>query len=259
MDRTIQLMVTAMTIPTAEHTKTQYSALQDAYDHLNGALFEGLLPPCLITLNRRPKSYGYFIGDNFNSMVQENEKTSEIALNPDTFKNRTDKKVLSTLAHEMVHLWQHIFGKPSRGRYHNVQWAKKMKEIGLYPSDTGEAGGKETGDKVSHYIINDGRFDVAATHFLEQRGNTILWYSGDILEKPGTRKAKSTASKTKFVCPDCEQSAWAKPAAKLKCGACDVVMVAEKIEDEDNNEEDYDGYMTALEQDFHTNGNFGAD
>ena len=81
----------------------------------------------------------------------------------------------------MVHLWQHIFGKPSRGRYHNVQWAKKMKEIGLYPSDTGEAGGKETGDKVSHYIINDGRFDVAATHFLEQRGNTILWYSGDIL------------------------------------------------------------------------------
>jgi len=30
----------------------------------------------------------------------------------------------------MVHDWQKEFGKPGRGRYHNREWAEKMKEIG---------------------------------------------------------------------------------------------------------------------------------
>ena len=37
------------------------------------------------------------------------------------------------------------------------QWAAKMREIGLQPSSTGEEGGKETGQSMSHYIIPDGR------------------------------------------------------------------------------------------------------
>jgi hypothetical protein len=51
--------------------------------------------------------------------------------------------VLSTLVHEQAHLWQHHFGKPGRGRYHNREWAAKMVEIGLIPSATGEPGGKQ--------------------------------------------------------------------------------------------------------------------
>ncbi len=37
-----------------------------------------------------------------------------------------------------------------------------MKAIGLHPSSTGKEGGEETGDRVSHYILPDGPFDVAA-------------------------------------------------------------------------------------------------
>ena len=37
------------------------------------------------------------------------------------------------------------------------------------------------------------------------------------------RKGKE---KVRFTCPSCDQRAWAKPAASLKCGTCDLVMQA---------------------------------
>jgi hypothetical protein len=69
----------------------------------------------------------------------------------------------------MAHVWQQVHGTPPRRSYHDRQWAAKMKEIGLYPSDTGEPGGNETGQKVSHYITPDGPF-VQAFAKLEATG-----------------------------------------------------------------------------------------
>ena len=37
----------------------------------------------------------------------------------------------------MTHHWQQCFGSPSRNGYHNMQWARKMVEVGLMPSATG--------------------------------------------------------------------------------------------------------------------------
>jgi len=58
--------------------------------------------------------------------------------------------------HEMVHLWQHMHGKPGARGYHNKEWAAKMKAIGLQPSNNGMVGGKETGQHMMDYIIPDG-------------------------------------------------------------------------------------------------------
>ncbi len=66
----------------------------------------------------------------------------------------------------MCHLWQHHFGTPSRTGYHNKEWAAKMREVGLIPSDTGKPGGKDTGQKVSDYLEEGGRFERACTAFL---------------------------------------------------------------------------------------------
>ena len=52
-------------------------------------------------------------------------------------------------------------GTPPRRSYHDRQWAAKMKEIGLQPSTTGEPGGKETGQTVTHYIVKGGAFAQA--------------------------------------------------------------------------------------------------
>ena len=45
--------------------------------------------------------------------------------------------------------------------YHNREWANKMEQIGMMPTDTGESGEKRTGQKIRHYIIPGGLFELA--------------------------------------------------------------------------------------------------
>ena len=132
-------------------TRSTYQGLTEAYDFFNERLFAGRLPRCLITMQRQREAYGYFAGGRFGTKDGQ-EITDEIALNPAHFRSRTTEESLSTLVHEMCHLEQHHFGKPSRSGYHNKQWAGMMNAVGLIPSDTAAPGGKETGQKVSHYI-----------------------------------------------------------------------------------------------------------
>lgn len=137
-------------------TAVQYATLQNAYDHFDSALFAGCLPQVLITLQRHRRARGYFSAERFQDRSNCRARVHEVALNPDTFNGRTDEEILSTLVHEMVHVWQREHGQPGRGRYHNREWAAKMHSIGLMPSDTGKPGGVVTGDHVSHYILADG-------------------------------------------------------------------------------------------------------
>ena len=139
----------------------------------------------------------------------------EVALNPDGFTGQPDEEILSTLAHEMAHVWQQAYGKPPARGYHNRQWAAEMTEIGLHPSTTGQPGGKETGQHMSHYIIPEGPYAKAYAK-LKATGFHLHWESA-----PQRAKAKvKNASKTKFSCPECGQNAWAKPGAMLICGSC---------------------------------------
>jgi predicted SprT family Zn-dependent metalloprotease len=57
----------------------------------------------------------------------------EIALNPAYFAERTTKEILSTLVHEMVHVWQQHQGAPSRTGYHNAEWPRRWKNSGSSP------------------------------------------------------------------------------------------------------------------------------
>jgi predicted SprT family Zn-dependent metalloprotease len=164
-----------------------------------------------------------WVQDDSAGRADPEEITDEIALNPAHFATRTPTKILSTLVHEMVHLWQHHCGKPGRRGYHNKQWAAKMREVGLIPTDTGQSGGKETGEKVTHLIEDGGPFDKACTAWLANQG-PILYHdrAGDAARK---RKA---VSKTKYTCPVCELNAWAKPDAHLICGDCNEELEAEQ-------------------------------
>jgi predicted SprT family Zn-dependent metalloprotease len=198
--------------PTAE-----YAALQEAFDHFNATLFNGQLPDCLITLQRKKGARGYFWGAIFAARADDST-TDEIALNPETF-NRTDIEILSTLAHEMCHVWQHHHGKPTRSGYHNREWAAKMRAIGLIPSHTGQPGGKPTGQRVTHYIDPDGPFAHHAADLISA-GFTLRWQS----RGRASEGAATTKNKVKYSCPTCGQKAWAKPDSKLICGTCEQRM-----------------------------------
>ena len=210
----------------ATPTEQAYSELQHAYDVFNTRLFAGQLPPCLITMQRKNRTYGYFSGARWND--QAGAVTDEIALNPAHFATRSTEEVLSTLAHEMVHLWQHHCGTPSRSTYHNREWAAKMDAIGLCPSHTGAPGGKRTGQHMGHYVVAGGPFAQACTDLLAE-GFVISWRDRAWAPAPGKGKTEGKAGvRTKYTCPDCGLNAWAKAEVVLLCGACEVALEPEE-------------------------------
>lgn len=213
-------------------TKKAYNDLTVAYDFFNKRLFGGKLPPCLITMQRKNKAYGYFAGGRFGTRDGA-EITDEIALNPSHFKARTNEESLSTLVHEMVHLRQHHAGKPSRSGYHNKEWAGMMREVGLVPSDTGAEGGKETGQSMTHYVEPGGAFESACAELVGKQGFVVpyieLWQEG-----AGKTRKKKAASKTKYTCPGCGLNAWAKPETRLVCEDCEEALEAEEQEEADD-------------------------
>jgi hypothetical protein len=205
-------------------TPVEYNGLQQAYYYLNVALFDGKLGDVFITLQRRAHSTGYFSANRFSSRLDQSGR-HEVALNPDAYISSTDKQIAQTLAHEMTHVWQHQFGKPSARGYHNKQWAEKLKAIGLMPSSTGMVGGKETGQRMSDYIIPGGTFEQAFKR-LEGTGWRVTLQSA-----PCAGGIKAPSSKTKSSCRHCGGNAWSKPNYGLNCTECLKRAVYDAFED----------------------------
>ena len=167
-----------------KNTNEIYTQLQKAYRHFNKALFSNRLPQCLLTVQRNKDTIaGYFSPKRFRNKTQPDMALDEIAVNPIYFVNARIENALSTLVHEMVHLEQQHFGKPGRGKYHNREWADWMQRVGLMPSNTGEIGGRQTGDQVTHFIMKGGPFDQACAELVKGKF-TIDWYDNWIFNAP---------------------------------------------------------------------------
>jgi hypothetical protein len=189
-------------------TADQFGAYGQAYDYFNRTLFGGQLPRCILNFSRHARANGFFSPECWS---RGDERTHEISLNPDVL-NRPLLDSMGTLVHEMVHLWQQEFGKPSRRGYHNAEWAGKMAEIGLMPSETGQPGGRRTGQRVSHYVIEGGEFDNAFRAMPPEY--QLPWTSGQPAEHP------KRADKIKYECITCEVSVWGKAGLNIVCGDC---------------------------------------
>jgi len=236
-------------------TRETYNELQAAYDFFNAELFGGELPQCLITLQREKRSFGYFQDKTF--VRRSGETTDEIAMNPRYFATRSIRETLSTLVHEMVHLWQAHFGEKARKGYHNKEWGDRMERIGLMPSNTGQPGGKKVGEKMSHYIIAGGLFDVACTKLITQDFQ-LSWMDRhpSIIQQPSVTPEEAAAAgmqlptpqeiaeveaaerhiekpaaelaakprrtdgsnRVKYRCPSCQAQVWGKPQLMILCG-----------------------------------------
>lgn len=118
-----------------------YDLFQFIYDYFNENLFSSELPNCMIVITRKTKIFGYYSNERW--INKENIKTDELAINPIYFSKYPLIEMLQTMAHEMVHLWQFHFGRPSVRSYHNKEWGRKMQSIGLMPSNTGKEGKKK--------------------------------------------------------------------------------------------------------------------
>lgn len=235
------------------------SELQQAYDFFNKAIFHGELPECIIVLcNTNKKVLGYYHQDEYLD-ITSSTIVDKIALNPQFFASRGLENTLSTLVHEMCHLWRwRCCGKPPRAGYHCKKWASKMKEVGLYPSDTGVLGGKETGQRVSHFILACGPFKTACQSLLDSgflltymhkwqfRDTCLNLNDSELLKaKPelkeiisvvdttATPKHTNKSNRIKYTCEACCLNIWGKPGLILICGSCRNEFKPELIEQDE--------------------------
>ena len=163
-----------------KHTPTEelYLSLQSAFDHFNRELFEGELPSVIFTMQRKNKCMGFLSANRWASPSGEGY-CHELAINPTYVGKASILSTLQTLAHEQVHLWATIRPeerKCSRSGYHNKVWANKMEEIGLMPSSTGAPGGAKTGQNMSDYPIEGGRFLEACRTLIQIEEFRIPWF-----------------------------------------------------------------------------------
>ncbi len=210
-------------------TSQQYTAYAGIFDYFNTTLFGGELPPVILNFSRKshhnlgffaPKTWGHSVADTSTTIiVAPNEKEirlHEISINPDRIADRGVEEALSTLVHEMCHLWEQVFAKPPKGGYHGKAWGKKMESVGLVPSKSGKPGDKKTGVQMTHYVDPNGVF-AAAVKAAPQL---------PFLASPLGRKASRRDLKAKYGCPGCEARAYGKQNLNLTCGDCKITMVS---------------------------------
>lgn len=202
---------------------------------INERFFGGELPETMVTFTHRRRALGYFCSCAFEDGA--GRIAHEIAMNPDWFETVGFAQTLSTLGHELTHLWRHVHGGKNRKGgvdapgYHSAVWANKMESIGLMPSDTGKPGGKRTGYRVSDYIIEGGRFDLFCRE-LQISGVDLLWrtakpraHAADP-EVISVTAAPGKKAKTGFICRGCGERAWARKSAQFDCRRCSRPMEA---------------------------------
>jgi predicted SprT family Zn-dependent metalloprotease len=192
-------------------TQLQFAAYQGLFNYFNKELFSEQLPNVLLNFSRKAKTLGFFAPKRWE---RAEVAVHEISLNPVYFKTMPFKDIASTLVHEMAHLWQQDFGKPSKGGYHNEEWAKKMDTLGLPPSSTGKPGGKRVGHRMSNYIADDGPFAKAFEAMPAELALPFACHA-----EPAGKRAK--ANKVKYICPGCQVKVWGKAGLTVRCGDCD--------------------------------------
>lgn len=217
--------------PTAEVT----AEWQRAFDRFNTEFFEGALSQCLITFNQSTDAMGYFCANSIRN--DQGETAHEIAINLNWVATLGVVEGLSTMAHEMTHLWCQLCGERNRKGgvgvpgYHDIPWSKRMERIGLMPSHTGKPGGKRTGYQMSEYVIPGGPFDLVSRELL-LAGETMRWLgnrpltlttldisvpaSSAVPASPRRRRK----GKTGFACPTCPTKVWGVASVRVACINC---------------------------------------
>ena len=216
-------------------TPNQFGNYQKLFDYYNDKMFGGFLPNVLLNFSRKNQTAGFFARNTWKD--NEGKKCHEISINPSSLCHGK-KYVIQTLVHEMCHLWQFELGKPSRSGYHNKQWANKMESMGLMPSDTGQEGGKRTGQQMSDYLIPEGKLlqviqkmpdkiwlPLKSLEYMSAQQITDILNEleendgfGEMI--PEENPKPKNKNKVKYTCDGCDLKVWGKEDIYVICGEC---------------------------------------
>jgi predicted SprT family Zn-dependent metalloprotease len=171
------------------------------------------------------------------------EKIQYMGINP-YYLDRSVKDVLSTICHELCHIYENAFIHIARNGYHDKQWEKLMLDCGLQPKYL-----NKSKTAVSHTIIEGGEFEKFVRDFVEENGEdffSLCSYSrildlkvrkelglsegeGDEPKPDNAGKTikKYNRNKVKYTCPSCDAKVWGKTGLNIECSDCECSFTEE--------------------------------
>lgn len=192
------------------------------FRQLNDDKFAGELEMPIITVQSTPRAYGHVTcGKVWGNSKGGNQY--ELNIGAGTL-NRPIENVVSTMLHEMVHLYNmmHNIQDCSRGNtYHNKKFKSKAEEVGLiidYDSRIGWSITSPSEDLIT-YIIAQQWEDILINRN-EGIRIAIGGKSGNSDADSDDVETKKPSSTRKYQCPHCKMSVRATKEVRVMCVDC---------------------------------------
>ena len=200
--------------------------LERIYRCLNRDFFGGELETPVITIMSTPRAYGHVTC----SKVWKSKNNNSYELNIDAGTlSRPIEDVISTVMHEMVHIYNLMHGiqDTSRGNtYHNRKFKDKAESVGLIIGHHPTYGYTLTSPSAQliDYIVLQGWIEIDLNRGDLFRGSAPVPAepSADTDTDTPPRRPSSTR---KYVCPCCGMSVRATRTVAVKCMDCDEQLV----------------------------------
>lgn len=200
--------------------------LEKMYRQLNIDKFAGQLDEPIITIMSTPRAYGHVTCGK----VWKSKDTHRYELNIGAGTlDRPIENVVSTLLHEMVHIYhlQNDIQDTSRGNtYHNKKFKTKAEEVGLVIDHDPRIGFSITSpsDELILYIAEQGWEDILINREERVRVN-VGTGAANPASPDDMPKVKKPSSTRKYQCPSCNQSVRATKIVNIICGNCTEQML----------------------------------
>lgn len=197
-------------------------ALENAFDAINARFYDSAIKPPVITVAEGTTRSARGWVTVFEVWHQNDNSAYELNVSGD-YLNRPAIDVLTTLAHEMVHLENLRLGIQDTARNgirHNKKFAETAEKHGMIHIK------REDFDKVG----------FSGVQFPEELHDEVLALCADVVKeltiyrdanvKGEKKKAKQTV--LKYVCPVCGNSCRATKPIAIMCMDCDEIMNVEQ-------------------------------
>lgn len=198
--------------------------LEKIFRTLNDDFFGGQLETPIITIQSTPKAYGHITVDKVWMRSDAVARQYEVNIGAGTL-SRPIENVVSTMLHEMVHLYHlmnNIQDTSRGGTYHNKKFKQKAEEVGLVIDYDKRIGWSITSpsEKLIDYIIEKEWSDIQIFRYESFR----VTVGGKSANGDQDQPAKKPSSTRKYQCPCCGMSVRATKTVNILCGDCNQQM-----------------------------------
>lgn len=195
------------------------ASLQASFNAINRDFYNGELEKVIITVKEGKKKGAFGWIENAKNWKQNGTDRHEINISADYLGERTVRQTITTLMHEMVHLYNlqnGIKDTTRSGIYHNKNFKKTAEEHGLQVEQVDQIGWSRTTatEETAKWIEEN----IPIKSFNVYKQTT---------EKITTTGTKPKQSYRKYICPKCGLIVRATKDCRISCMQCNQEMKIE--------------------------------